>query len=89
MPEPRLAKYKTWPKDRLYKAAIDKCLNHGWTQTAAAKEFGLSRQHLSGRMKGEREKRNGQRETHRGAAARPHVRAARRGPDGRWHDVKQ
>ena len=57
MPEPRLAKYKTWPKDRLYKAAIDKCLNHGWTQTAAAKEFGLSRQHLSGRMKGEREKR--------------------------------
>ena len=57
MPEPRLAKYKTWPKDRLYKAAIDKCLNHGWTQTAAAKEFGLSRQHLSGRMKVEREKR--------------------------------
>ena len=57
MPEPRLSKYKTWSKDRRYKAAIDKCLNHGWTQTDASKEFGVSRQHLSGRMKGEREKR--------------------------------
>lgn len=57
MPKPRLKKYETWSKDRRYKAAISKVLNDGWTQSDAATEYGISRQHLSGRLKGEREKR--------------------------------
>ena len=51
MPEPRLAKYKSWSKDRLYKAAIAKVLNDGWTQSEAAAEFGISRQNLNKRVK--------------------------------------
>lgn len=58
MGKPRLKKYETWSKDRLYKAAIDRVLNQGWTQSDAATEYGISRQHLSGRLQKEREKRS-------------------------------
>ncbi len=57
MAVPRLAKYESWPKERRYKAAIGRVLNDGWTQSRAALEYGISRQHLSLRMKSEREKR--------------------------------
>ncbi len=44
-------KYENWSKGRLYKAALAKILDEGWTQTEAAKEFGISRQHLNGKLK--------------------------------------
>lgn len=44
-------KYESWSKVRRYKAAIAKVLNEGWTQAETAKEYGISRQHLNGRLK--------------------------------------
>ncbi len=53
------SEYADWSKSRLYKAAIEKVLNKGWTQTEAAKTYGISRQHLSERMKKARADRAG------------------------------
>lgn len=43
--------YETWSKARRFEAALDKVLEHEWTQTEAARKYGVSRQHLNLRVK--------------------------------------
>lgn len=44
-------RYETWSKDRRFREAVKKVLDHGWTQTESAKHYGVSRQHLNLRVK--------------------------------------
>jgi hypothetical protein len=44
-------RYKNWSKTRRFEAAEQKVIVEGWTQTEAAKTFGVTRQQLSVRMK--------------------------------------
>lgn len=51
------SRYEGWSKSRRYEAAIRKVIDHGWTQTEAAKTYGIARQHLNKRVKDAREAR--------------------------------
>lgn len=44
-------RYELWSKHRRFKEAVRKVVDEGWTQTEAAKRYGVSRQHLSGKVK--------------------------------------
>lgn len=50
-------RYESWSTDRRYDAAIEKVLDHGWTQTEAAERYGINRSHLNTRVKKAREAR--------------------------------
>ena len=45
------SKYESWSKTRRFSAAVEKVIKNGWTQTEAAEDFGVSRQHLNKRVK--------------------------------------
>ncbi len=54
------ARYNGWSTDRKYKAALGKILDEGWTVSETARNYGVSRSHLSTRVvkaKDEREAR--------------------------------
>lgn len=51
------AKYAKWTKGRRFDEAVLRVLDSDWTQTAAATEFGVSRQHLNIKVQEERQRR--------------------------------
>ncbi len=44
------ARYDGWSTDRKYKAALEKILDEGWTVSETARNYGVSRSHLSTRL---------------------------------------